>query len=98
MEIEQRARVYALELLITQLISEYLRTVPDPRGAGQWAREHLHGAADVLIVATETLDDQARLRVGIKSEVTRVLDDALARAKATPLTQRSSDMGPQAGA
>ena len=30
MDIELRARVYSLELLTTQLISEYLRTVPEP--------------------------------------------------------------------
>jgi hypothetical protein len=89
MEIELQARVYALELLTTQLISEYLRTVPDPAAQAKWAREHLHGTVDVLTVEVDTLDDEARLRVGIKSEVSRILEMALVRASATPLVPRS---------
>ena len=46
MAIERTSRLYALELLTTQLISEYLRSVPDPVGQVRWATEHLLGAAD----------------------------------------------------
>jgi hypothetical protein len=53
--------------------------------------------ADALAVETETLDDEARLRVSIKEDVMRILDIALARAKSIPLVQPSYDTGPQAG-
>jgi len=43
MDIDTHGRVYALELLTTQLISEYLRTVPDPTAQTKWARGHLDG-------------------------------------------------------
>jgi len=84
-------RVHALELLTTQLISEYLRTVPDAAAQTKWAREHLRGAADAMAIETESLDDEARLRVSIKGEVSRILDAALVRA--TPLAQRSRQAG-----
>jgi hypothetical protein len=38
MDVEVKARLYALELLTTQLISEYLRTVPEPVKQAEWAR------------------------------------------------------------
>jgi hypothetical protein len=98
MDAEMRGRVYALELLTTQLISEYLRTVPDPAAQTTWARGQLHGAAETLAVEAESLDDEARLRVGIKGHVTRILDAALLRTQATPLIPRVWDTGPQAGA
>ena len=98
MDLDTRARVYALELLTTQLISEYLRTVPDPAAQTKWAREHLHRLADGMAVETESLDEEARLRVAIKEDVTGILETALARAKATPLHPPSYETGPQAGA
>jgi putative SOS response-associated peptidase YedK len=64
MDVEMRGRMYALELLTTQLISEYLRTVPDAPAQTKWAKGHLHEAAETLAVETESLDDEARLRVG----------------------------------
>lgn len=85
MDIETTARVYALELLTTQLIAEYLRSVPDPTGQVKWTQENLRGAADSLAIETANLDEEARLRVCIKEDVTRILVAALARAKATPL-------------
>jgi hypothetical protein len=98
MDVEMRGRMYALELLTTQLISEYLRTVPDAPAQTKWARGHLHEAAETLTVEAESLDDEARLRVGIKGNLNRILDAALLRAQATPLIPRVWDSGPQAGA
>lgn len=93
MDLDMQAGIYALELLVTQLISEHLRTVPDARGQTRWAREHLHAAAEALAVTCDTLDEEARLRVGIKSEVARILDEALMKAQATPLIPRSWEAG-----
>jgi hypothetical protein len=53
MEVEMSGRVYALELLTTQLISEYLRTVPDAAAQTKWARGHLHEAAEIVAIETE---------------------------------------------
>jgi hypothetical protein len=96
-EIELKTRVYALELLTTQLISEYLRSVADPAQQARWARQHLHHAADALPIFTDNLDEEAQLRSGVKAEVSRILEAALARAQTTPLLPRSWDIGPQAG-
>jgi hypothetical protein len=90
MDVEMRGRMYALELLTTQLISEYLRTVPDAAAQTKWAKGHLHEAAETLAVETESLDDEARLRVGMKGHVNRILDAALLRAQATPLIPTAS--------
>jgi hypothetical protein len=98
MDLDMTARVYALEMLTTQLISEYLRTVPDPAAQTNWARQHLHLLADGMPVETESLDDEARLRVSIKESLTNILGTALARAQTTPLRPPSYESGPQAGA
>ena len=87
MDIELKTRIYALELLTTQLISEYLRTVPDPTAQAHWARDHLRRVADVLPVESQSLDEEARLRASVKDHLTRTLDGALARAVTTPLRQ-----------
>ena len=55
MDVEMRGRMYALELLTTQLISEYLRTVPDAPAQTKWARGHLPEAAETLTVEAEEL-------------------------------------------
>jgi hypothetical protein len=52
MDLDMTARVYALELLTTQLISEYLQTVPDPAAQTKWARRHLHLLAEGMPVET----------------------------------------------
>jgi hypothetical protein len=96
MDVEMSGRVYALELLTTQLISEYLRTVPDAPAQTKWARGHLHEAVETLAVETESLDDEARLRVGIKGHLNRILDAALLRSQAIPLIPRVWDTGPGA--
>ena len=97
MDIELRARVYSLELLTTQLISEYLRTVPEPAQQAAWAREHLRRIADTVPVQSDSLDEEARMRSAMKDDIGRILAEALARAQTTPLRPRSWDMGPQAG-
>jgi hypothetical protein len=98
MDLEMRSRVYALELLTTQLISEYLRTVPDPKAQANWARALLHESAETLRIDADGLDEEARLRIGIKEQVTRLLDAALSRALAEPRVSREWGTGPQAGA
>jgi hypothetical protein len=98
MDLDMTARVYALELLTAQLISESLRTVPDPAEQTKWAREHLHHLADGMPVETERLDEGARLRVGIKTKVSGILETALARAKDRPLRPLSYETGPREGA
>jgi hypothetical protein len=98
MDLDMKARVYVLELLTTQLISEYLRTVPDPAAQTKWARQHLHLLADGMPVETVSLDDEARLRASIKESLTNILGTALARAQTTPLRPPSYETGPQAGA
>jgi hypothetical protein len=94
MEVELAARVYALELLTTQLISELLRTVPDPIQQVTWGKGHLHHLADGLPVHTESLDEEARLRVRIKAHTERILDTALAQAQTAPLRPRPSEIRP----
>lgn len=97
MDIDTTARLYALELLTTQLISEFLRTVPEPEKQAAWAREHLHRLAETMPVESGGFDEEARLRVTIKDAVGRTLDAALLRAQTTPLRPPSWDTGPQAG-
>lgn len=97
MEAPLRARIYALELLTTQLISEYLRQTPEPARQAEWARDHLQRMAEIHPVESESLDDEARLRVLLREDIARILDAALARAQALPLRPRSWDIGPQAG-
>jgi hypothetical protein len=72
--------------------------VPDPAAQTKWARQHLHLLADGMPVETASLDDEARLRVGIKEGLTNILGTALARAQTIPLRPPSYETGPQAGA
>ena len=69
--------------------------VPDPVAQTKWARGYLHGAAEALSIETESLDQEARFRIGIKGHIDRVLNAARLRARATPLIRRSWDIGPQ---
>ncbi len=97
MESPLRARIYALELLTTQLISEYLRATPEPAKQAEWARDHLQRLAEIHTVESDSLDDEARLRLAIREDIAGILDAALARAQSLPRRPRSWDIGPQAG-
>jgi hypothetical protein len=97
MDIETTARIYALELLVTQLISEYLRSVADPEEQARWATDHLRGAAEAMPVQAAGLDEEARIRLRVKDDVSGILAAALARAKAIPLRPPSWDRAPPAG-
>ena len=97
MDIETTSRLYALELLTTQLISELLRAVPEPEKQAAWARAHLHRLAATMPVESQGFDEEARLRLIIKDGIVRILDAALLRAQTTPLRPPSWDTGPQAG-
>jgi hypothetical protein len=50
MDAELKARTHALELLITQVISENLRAVPNPTAQAQLAKLHLQAPVDALRV------------------------------------------------
>lgn len=63
-DIDTRARVYALELLTTQLISEYLRAVPESAKQAAWAREHLYRITETIPVEGDGFDEEARLLLG----------------------------------
>lgn len=91
MSIEIEARVHAFELLLTQLISEYLRGVPDSRQQAAYAREQLARAAAQMPLPSRSLDEEAKLRVRIEEEVARVLDAALQRTVTIPLYTRPRD-------
>lgn len=97
METELSARIYALELLTTQLISETCAKSRS-RCANEVGTRALHPLAEVMPADAETFDEEARPRVGVKAYVNGILDEALARAKAALPIQRSWDIGPQAGA
>jgi hypothetical protein len=88
MDLDMRSHVYVLELLATQLISEYLRTVHDPKAQESWARTQLHEVAETMLVDAQGFDDEARLRLGIKEQVTRILGTALLRTLAVPPISR----------
>jgi hypothetical protein len=94
MDIDLEARVCALELLTAQLISEYLRTVPDPAAQARWARDQLRRFAEERATQTDNLDERARLRVSIDAHVGGLLEQALARAAAIPLQQPSYPQSP----
>jgi hypothetical protein len=98
MEIEQAARLYALELLTTQLFADYFRTMADPAAQREWVRGKLHESADAQALGGMRPDEATRLRRRVKAELTRLLDTALAQAQATPLQPRDWSTGPQFGA
>jgi hypothetical protein len=98
MDVEDKARMLALELLLTQLIAEQLRAVPDPEAQQRSAGAQLARAADELSLATESLDEEARLRVRIKEKVSAILEAALAAARAAPRQARDWQRGYEGGA
>lgn len=85
MDIETTARMHAHELILTQLISDFLSTVPDPREQVKHARERLTRAVDEMTFNALTLDEAARLRVRMQEGVSEILDAALQRTVVVPL-------------
>ena len=94
MDIELESRVCALELLTAQLISEYLRTVPDPNAQASWAREQLVRLADDMAMRTDRVDEEARFRAAVKEHIRNILDQATARAVKMPMRQPSYPASP----
>jgi hypothetical protein len=86
MDLDAAARLHGIELVLTQLVAEHLRSVPDPADQATRAVERLHATSDTMPLDTASLDEEARLRVGIKACVTEIVDAAvrLARAAASP--------------
>ena len=97
MDIEAKARLHAIELLVTQLISEYLRMVPDPRGQVAHAGEQLHRTAQQIPIDAADLDEEARLRVRIQDVVDEILQAALRQVQAIPAAPRSWRDGYEGG-
>jgi hypothetical protein len=93
-DIDMGTRICALELLTTHLISEYLRTVPDPAAQARWVGDRLRSLVDDLPVRSQGLDDEVRVRTTIKRHIARALEDALARAVAIPLMRPSYPASP----
>ena len=91
MDIEMQARLCATELLLRQMISEYLRSAPDPREQANHTREQLRWAIARMPLETQSLDDEAKLRVRIEDKIAEILDLALQRTVAIPLNTRSRD-------
>jgi hypothetical protein len=54
MEIDFAARLYVLEVLITQLISEHLRTAPDPDRRVEWVKDWLNRRFEFTPIATQS--------------------------------------------
>jgi len=94
MEIDLAARVHAVELLTTQLVSEYLRSFPDAAARALSARGELSRLADNLSLGSDRPDEAARLQAAIKHELARLLDGALARAEGMKLQQPSYPASP----
>ncbi|HXQ50422.1 MAG TPA: hypothetical protein VN802_04950 [Stellaceae bacterium] len=84
MDIEELARLYALELLVTQLIGEQLEATPDPQEQCGRARWQLGALVEKMRFADLTLDDEARLRLRVRERVFDVLDTANRRAIGSP--------------
>ena len=90
MDIELQARLCATELLLTKVISEYLRSAPDPREQANYAREQLRWAIARMPLEAQSLDE-AKLRVRIEDNIIKILDAALQRTTAIPLYTRPRD-------
>jgi hypothetical protein len=73
-ELDTTARVYALERLTTQPISEFLQC--PMRVHRQHGRGHLHGTAEVLAIETDGLHDEARLREQTSRHIAPQRDEA----------------------
>jgi hypothetical protein len=81
MDIQTTARLSALELLTTELLSAHLLTVPDPESEVTWAIDHLRNAIDAMPIGNGTAKEMATLRAAVKDDLNRILKAALAQAK-----------------
>jgi hypothetical protein len=80
MDIQTTARLSALELLTTELLSAHLLAVPDSELEVNWAIDHLRHTVDAM-PSSGTAKDMAKLREAVKDELSRILKTALAQAK-----------------
>jgi hypothetical protein len=81
MDIQTTARLSALELLTTELLSARLLTVPDPELEVTWAIDHLCQAVDATAPGKGSTEDMTRLSAAVKEDLSRILKAALAQAK-----------------
>ena len=81
MDIQTTARLSALELLTTELLSAHLLTAPDPELEVTWAIDHLRSVVDAMSIGSGTAKDTATLRAAVKDDLSRILKTALAQAK-----------------
>jgi hypothetical protein len=81
MDIQTTARLSALELLTTELLSARLLTVPDPELEVTWAIDNLCEAVDAMALGKGSAEDVARLPAAVKDDLSRILKAALAQAK-----------------
>jgi|SRR5271156_4860359 len=81
MDIQTTARLSALELLMTELLSAHLLTVPAAEFEVTWANDHLREAVDAMPIGNGTARDVAMLRAAVKDDLSRILKAALAQAK-----------------
>jgi hypothetical protein len=81
MDIQMTARLSALELLITELLSARLLTVPDAELEVTWAIDHLSNVADAMPIGNGTAKDATTLRAAVKDDLSRILKAALVQAK-----------------
>lgn len=81
MDIQTTARLSALELLTTELLSAHLLTVPDSEFEVNWAIEQLRKAVDAMEIGSGTAKEITVLREAVKDELSRILKAALAQVK-----------------
>jgi hypothetical protein len=69
--------VYALEMLVTQIIAEQFQSVPGARERPRDARDCLSALVDQMQFDGMMLDEEARLRPRVRECVNDILDVAL---------------------
>jgi hypothetical protein len=84
------ARLYALELLITELLSAHLLTVSDSELEVAWAIDHLRDVVDAAPIGNSAAGDVVTLRAAAKDDLSRILKRALAQAKQVGLQRWDS--------
>ena len=81
MDIQTTARLSALELLITELLSAHLLNAPDSEREVSWAIDHLSNRVDAMPIGNGTAKDLATLREAVKDDLSQILKAALTQAK-----------------